>query len=54
MIRTSHIYPPIPLRSFDWQACLDGYEPGDPLGHGATEKEAIKDLQAQIEERDEG
>jgi hypothetical protein len=43
-IVTSHVYPPIPLRQFDWDAVYDGYEPGDPIGHGATEEEAIADL----------
>lgn len=35
-IQTSFVYPPIPVRDFDWQAHVDGYEPGDALGHGAT------------------
>ena len=43
-IKTSFVYPPIPIRSFDWQAFEDGYEPGDALGWGATEEEAIADL----------
>jgi hypothetical protein len=34
-----------------WQATLDGYEPSDPIGYGATEAEAIADLQTQIEQR---
>lgn len=40
-IHTSHVYPPIPVRSFDWQAIFDGYEPGDSIGTGKTEQEAI-------------
>lgn len=45
-IITSHIYPPIPVRMFDWAAYRDGYEPecGLPYGTGATEDEAIADL----------
>lgn len=43
-IRTEFIYPPIPLRSWDWSAVRDGYEPGDPQGFGATEAAAIADL----------
>jgi hypothetical protein len=43
-IKTSFVYPPIPVRDFDWEAYFDGYEPGDALGHGATEEEAIADL----------
>jgi hypothetical protein len=62
MITTVHVYPPIPLRNFDWQA----YDAntmdicGDPdchcrrncvIGFGATEAEAIQDYLDQIEER---
>ena len=36
--------PPIPLRQFDWKALRDGYEPGMPVGYGATEEAAITDL----------
>lgn len=43
-IVTSFVYPPIPIRCFDWCACRDGYEPGEPLGYGATEAEAIEEL----------
>lgn len=36
---------PIVERRFDWQAYdADNYEPGDKIGHGATEQEAIDDL----------
>ena len=49
-IKTSCICPPIPIRSFDWQAIDDDtYDgPGCPIGHGATEQEAIADLLEQI------
>lgn len=47
-IITAFMYPPIPVRSFDWQAHFDGDEPNDDgqmkCGHGATEAEAIADL----------
>jgi hypothetical protein len=46
-IKTEHVYPPIPLRSFDYSAAFDGYEPGDPIGWGATEEAAIADLKSQ-------
>lgn len=48
-IKTQFIYPPIPIRCFDWQATLADYEPGDPVGVGATEAEAIADLHEQLE-----
>jgi hypothetical protein len=42
------IYPPIPIRSMDWQAVYDNDEPDDEgrmdVGHGVTEAEAIADL----------
>ncbi len=50
-IQTSPIFPPIPIRGLDWCAHFDNYEPGQPIGHGATEQEAIEDLKAQSLER---
>lgn len=54
-IETSFVYPPIPIRDFDWQAVdsdtYDGAEGSHcPIGHGATELAAIHDLINQIEE----
>ena len=51
-VRTSHEFPPIPIRSFDWSAVDDSTYDGEgcPIGRGATEQEAIDDLLAQIEE----
>ena len=46
-IKTAYIFPPIPLREFDWVAVRDGYEEGDLQGFGKTEQEAINDLLAQ-------
>jgi hypothetical protein len=44
-IVTSHIYPPIPTRAFDWCATFDNYDgPGSPIGYGSTEQEAIENL----------
>lgn len=49
-IVTTHVFPPIPIRSMDWQAHYDGDEPNDDgqmlVGNGATEQEAIEDLVA--------
>lgn len=42
-IETFHVYPPIPARTSDWQATFSG-SPEGPVGHGATEQEAIDDL----------
>lgn len=38
---TSNPRPPVPSRAFDWSAVFEGYEPGDSIGHGETEQEAI-------------
>ena len=37
---TSHIYPPIPDRSHDWCAYVEGDEEASKYGYGATEEEA--------------
>lgn len=55
-IRTTFVYPPIPVRSFDWCAVdddtYDGAEDSHCLiGYGRTEQEAIADLLEQIGER---
>jgi len=50
-IRTSYDAKPIPSRGFDWCATLEDYEPGDAMGWGATEQEAIADLLIEIAER---
>jgi hypothetical protein len=58
-IHTTHVYPPIPVRSFDWSAVDDNYDcdcdqegffSNCPIGYGATEEEAIADLIERIEE----
>lgn len=43
-IITTHEYPPIPIRDYDWSAIREGYEPGNLIGTGRTEQEAIEDL----------
>jgi hypothetical protein len=50
-IITSFDYPPIPIRDRDWSAITDSYEPGDPVGRGTTEQEAIADLEEQLEDQ---
>lgn len=45
-IVTDFVYPPIPVRKFDWCAYYDGTDPEGPAGWGHTEKEAILDLKA--------
>lgn len=54
-IHTDYVCPPIPVRDFDWRAVFDDYDgapdASSPMGHGATEFEAIKDLIEQAEGR---
>ncbi len=49
-IVTCFEYPPIPIRQFDWYAIDDDTYDGEgcPIGRGATEEDAIKDLLDQI------
>lgn len=45
------IYPPIPIRNFDWEATFDEYDMGDPIGFGRTKEEALKNLMEEKELR---
>ena len=49
-IITSYDYPPIPIRDYDWSAIREDYEPGDLIGTGRTEQDAIDDLVRQENE----
>jgi hypothetical protein len=53
LIVTNYDYPPIPIRNMDWSAVTDNYEPGEPIGHGPTEADAVMDLFIQIAERED-
>ena len=46
----SYDHPPIPVRDHDYSAVLEGYEPGDPVGRGATAQRAVGELMDQLEE----
>lgn len=43
-LRTSYVYPPIPVRDYDWEAYWDDLDESGPVGRGPTEKDAIMDL----------
>ena len=43
-IITQHIFPPIPIRQFDWVAYFEGQEERCEYGYGQTEFEAIANL----------
>jgi hypothetical protein len=53
-IKTQYVYPPIPIRCFDWAAYDDDtYDgPGSPLGRGETEAQAIRDLLEQLKDKE--
>ncbi len=51
-ITTSHQYPPIPERCFDWLAVIEHMNEDSPQGWGKTEEIAIADLKSQIEENE--
>ena len=44
VIHAERICPPVPSRKFDWQAAVDGWDLGDPVGYGETKEAAIADL----------
>lgn len=43
-IITIQYCPPIPIREYDWSAIREDYEPGDLIGYGREEQDAIDDL----------
>lgn len=43
-VETTYVHPPIPDRNMDWEAVFDDYEPGDLIGRGPTESDAIYNL----------
>ena len=49
-IITHHVYPPIPIRQYDWCAFREGNEEAGGYGWGRTEREAINSL---LEQEDE-
>lgn len=44
LIVTDYVYPPIPVRQFDWCAWLDGQEEEGPRGWGETKEQATDAL----------
>ena len=43
-INTEFIYPPIPIRCFDWMAWVGDMDEDSLIAHGQTEQEAIDNL----------
>ena len=38
------VYPPIPIRTMDWQATFEDDEDSGPVGHGPTAVDAVSSL----------
>jgi hypothetical protein len=49
-IITRYDPPPIPTNAFNWVATEEDYDLGRPVGYGASEAEAIRDLLDQLED----
>jgi hypothetical protein len=47
-IVTSYLQTPNAVRDLDWMAYSENWQTGDPVGHGATEQEAIEDLREEL------
>lgn len=52
-ILTAFAKSAIPMIKCNWTAYENSYEPGDPIGRGITEDDAIADLLSQIRDKDE-
>ncbi len=48
MIKTDYVHPPIPTRTHDWCAWVDGTEEDGLYGWGRTEADALRDLDEQL------
>ena len=52
-IVVSFEYPPVPVRSWDWLAYVDGREERGPQGWGSTREKAVSALLAELEEEED-
>lgn len=50
LVKTEHVLPPIPDRTNDWRAWVDGFEEDGPCGWGETEEKAIAKLRVAFDE----
>ena len=49
-IRAYYDPKPVPDTSHDWVAYFDGFQPGEPIGYGATRDAAVAALLSESEE----
>jgi len=47
----THVNPPIPIRTHDWSAHLEGDEEAGAKGWGETRRDAILDLLVELEDK---
>lgn len=47
-IRVYYDPKPVPDEAHDWVAYFDGFEPGEPIGYGATRDDAIAALLREV------
>lgn len=50
-IVTNYLRAPNAVRDLDWMAYTEDWQTDDPIGHGATEQEAIDHLREELELR---
>lgn len=48
-VRVTYDPKPVPSRNFDYEAYVDSWDLGDPLGYGSTQEEAVQHLLDQLE-----
>lgn len=49
-LEVNFIFPPIPIRNFDWSVTAAGYEPGMIIGYGRTIAQALDNYVEQHED----
>jgi len=52
-VKVTYDPKPVPFCNFDYEAYVDSWDLGDPLGYGSTQEEAIKHLLEQLEENED-
>ena len=52
IVNVEFINPPIPVRSFDYCATLEGQTESNPPGWGSCIGDSVRDLMAHVNDRD--
>jgi hypothetical protein len=48
-VKVTYDPKPVPFCNFDYEAYVDSWDLGDPLGYGSTQEEAVQHLLDQLE-----